>query len=91
MIPFQKHSPTSRDAAKSITKNTKTVLHDLLLAVLQDNPAGLTDEEMQTLVPMNPSTQRPRRIELYRALKIRPSGVKGVTRSGRTAVVWVLT
>jgi hypothetical protein len=61
---------------------------DLLRDVL---PHGLTDEQMQTYLGMNPSTQRPRRIELVRSGLVVDSGFKRPTRSGRDATVWRAT
>ena len=53
---------------------------------------GATDDEMQAAMGLNPSTQRPRRIELERQGFIRqdPEGRTRETRSGRQAVVWVM-
>lgn len=46
---------------------------------------------MQTCLGMNPSTQRPRRIELVKAgLVIGPEGLTRKTSSGRKAQVWKL-
>jgi len=52
---------------------------------------GRTDEEIQTYLKMNPSTERPRRIELVESGHVRDSGVRRPTRSGRQANVWVAT
>lgn len=52
---------------------------------------GMTDEEMQRELQMNPSTQRPRRVELVEGGWVEDSGRRRVTRSRRSAVVWVLT
>jgi hypothetical protein len=51
---------------------------------------GATDEEIQFVVGMNPSTQRPRRIELVRMGLVRDSGTTRLTRAGRKATVWVI-
>jgi transcription initiation factor IIE alpha subunit len=58
-----------------------------VLELLQVTPDGLTDEEMQTRLGMNPSTQRPRRIELARRGMVVEAGTRR-TSSGRMAVVW---
>lgn len=50
-------------------------------------PDGLTDEEIQLHLRMNPSTERPRRGELADAGLIAPIG-KRKTRSGRGAAIW---
>jgi predicted ArsR family transcriptional regulator len=46
-----------------------------------------TDEEMQELLGMGSSTQRPRRVELWEAGLIEQCGTKP-TKSGRTAALW---
>lgn len=50
---------------------------------------GATDEELQNILLMNPSTQRPRRVELVEGGWIEDSGRRRKTRSRREAVVWV--
>lgn len=86
-LPFQPHSDTSRAAAESkrFTAGTdKARVLELLTGCL----SGLTDEEMQRKLKMNPSTQRPRRIELMMEEKVRNSGKTRNTSSGRPAVIW---
>ena len=53
---------------------------------------GATDDEIQHAMGLNPSTQRPRRVELEMQGFIRadPEGRTRETRSGRQAVVWVM-
>ena len=58
-----------------------------VLELLTATPEGLTDEEMQRLLEMNPSTQRPRRIELARRGLVVECGTRR-TASGRMATVW---
>jgi DNA-binding IclR family transcriptional regulator len=58
-----------------------------VLELLAATPGGLTDEEMQTRLGMNPSTQRPRRIELARRGLVVEGGTRR-TASGRMATVW---
>jgi len=78
---------TSAQAAESMTPKTLNALQRQVLALLQATPAGLTDEQMQTLLAMNPSTQRPRRIELARRGLIVTAGTRK-TKSNRNADVW---
>jgi hypothetical protein len=86
--PFERHSPTSFDAAKAIEPKAGT-LRKKLLAKLREFPIyGLTDQQMQCMTNMDPSTQRPRRIELLNAKLIEDSGTTRATASGRQAVVW---
>jgi hypothetical protein len=86
--PAQAHSETSREAAEAIKPKVND-LHRMVLDALRGATDGLTDEEMQELIPMKPSTQRPRRIELCKLGLVRDSGRTRKTRSCRKAVVWV--
>jgi hypothetical protein len=87
--PAQRHSPTSQAAAKSIEPRLGE-MQRVVLAFLKDRGVqGATDEEMQQGLAMNPSSQRPRRIELLRKGLIRKSYAKRQTLAGRDAVVWL--
>jgi transcription initiation factor IIE alpha subunit len=68
-------------------RGSVTAMQRRVLELLQATPDGLTDEEMQTRLEMNPSTQRPRRIELARRGMVVEAGTRR-TSSGRMAVVW---
>ena len=85
--PAVNGSITSAQAADSLGPQTLNAMQRRVLAVLQANPAGLTDEEMQHKLGMNPSTQRPRRIELARRGLVVEAGTRK-TASGRMASVW---
>lgn len=87
--PFQRHSATSAEAAAKIEKRIGP-MHRRILELLAKYPGGLTDDAMQTLLEMNPSTQRPRRIELASYGRIVPTDTTQLTRSGRAAQVWKL-
>ena len=88
-IPHQPHSPTSIAAAE----DAEVFAGSCLRAVFDDfrtrGSYGATDEEQQDGLDMNPSTQRPRRIELVQRGLVHDSGRTRPTRSGRAAVVWV--
>ena len=84
--PYQRHSQTSKQAAKEINPHLNG-LQTKVLDLLAGQPAGLTDEQMQIVLGMNPSTQRPRRIELMKLGLITEAGTRK-TRSGRNAVIW---
>ena len=88
-VPVQSHSKTSRQAGKEIKLAVGTLRSRVLAFLLQRGEHGATDGEMQAALSMNPSTQRPRRIELVNAGLVKDSGVKRKTESGRSAVVWV--
>ncbi len=47
-----------------------------------------TDQEIQEVLELDPSTERPRRVELVRMFLVRDSGLRRLTRSGRHATVW---
>jgi predicted ArsR family transcriptional regulator len=47
----------------------------------------VTDEQIAQITKMNPSTARPRRLELEKAGRIEAAGITK-TRSGRRAVAW---
>lgn len=78
---------TSAMAADSLSSATLNATQRRVLELLMSWPEGLTDEEMQTRLGMNPSTQRPRRVELVRRGLVVEAGTRRTT-SGRLAVVW---
>jgi hypothetical protein len=82
--PYQAHSRESRQAAESMSGKTST-LRDQVLQALRIRP--MTDEELSTALALNPSTCRPRRIELVQRGQVKSVGtVKGA--SGRSMNVW---
>jgi transcription initiation factor IIE alpha subunit len=85
--PSVNGSITSAKAADSLGPATLNAMQRQVLALLQATPGGLTDEEMQRQLEMNPSTQRPRRIELARRGLVVDAGTRR-TASGRMATVW---
>jgi predicted ArsR family transcriptional regulator len=84
--PAQQHSRTSMQAADSLDAKALNALQRKVLAWLVENGPA-TDEEMQEGLGMNPSTQRPRRIELAKRGLVVEAGTKRAA-SGRMAVVW---
>lgn len=64
-------------------------LHERIVRRLVDG--GLTDEELQERLGMAANTERPRRVELEEAGRVIDSGQRRKTKSGRAAVVWILT
>lgn len=86
-LPFQPHSGTSREAAEAMRPDAagdRAAVLGLLSRVL----VGMTDEEIQCALKLNPSTERPRRIELVGRGQVRDSGKKRRTKSGRMATIW---
>ena len=84
-VPFQGHSGTSREVAERLT-NVVTRRLAVLNAIREHG--GLTDEEIQRVLSMPSSTQRPRRVELVSMGFIIDSGMTRQTRARRSAVVW---
>lgn len=83
-------SVTSAKAADSLGPATLNAMQLRVLRFLQTCLGGATDEEMQLALGMNPSTQRPRRIELARRGLVVEAGTRK-TASGRMACVWQAT
>ncbi len=88
--PYQRHSPTSADAAEQIAESAGT-LRAKVLRYITGCADGATDEQCQVALDMNPSTQRPRRGELQARGLIVDSGRVRRVRSGRNATIWVAT
>jgi hypothetical protein len=87
-LPFQRGSETSRQAAEQAAPSAKTLRAAVLRHIAGKGAFGATDEEIALALQLNPSTARPRRIELVDRGEVRDSGAKRETRSGRLAVVW---
>lgn len=88
-LKAQAHSATSKaaaQAAESVSPTQRQLVHSLIALA---GERGLTDEEIQTASDLNPSTERPRRVELVDAGFVMDSGRTRKTSSGRNAVVWV--
>jgi hypothetical protein len=86
--PFQAHSATSHAAAESIELNAGTLRLKVYDFLLEQGPIGATDEEIGECLDMRGNTVRPRRRELQVANHVIDSGLRRLTRSGRSAVVW---
>jgi predicted ArsR family transcriptional regulator len=84
--PSVRGSSTSAAAADSLAPQTLNRLHRLVLEFIRDHGPA-TDEEIAAGLAMNPSTARPRRIELVRRGLVVRGGVRK-TASGRNADVW---
>jgi transcription initiation factor IIE alpha subunit len=84
--PFVRNSVTSEQAAIGIVSKASTLRERVYALLVERGP--MTDEQMQDVLEMNPSTQRPRRIELVQDGRVVDSGEVGLTKSGRQAVLW---
>ena len=87
--PAQHGSPTSQAAAALIEPTAGTLRAQVLAYLRERGDAGATDEEMQIALSMNPSTQRPRRIELEKLGHVLRTTHTRKTTSGRDAVVFI--
>ena len=85
---YQSHSPTSAEAAEKAEPKAGTWRACVLRAIRAHGKIGVTDDDLQFVLNLNPSTLRPRRIELVNAGLVEDSGETRKTRSGRQAVVW---
>lgn len=85
--PSVNGSITSAAAADALDSTTLNAMQRRVLRFLETCLGGATDEEMQLALGMNPSTQRPRRIELERFGLVVKDGTRRTT-SGRMACVW---
>jgi predicted ArsR family transcriptional regulator len=92
-----KHQRPGAAASTQITSawlavpTTGTDRLKVLAEIVSRGERGATDDEMQVALGMNPSTQRPRRVELVERGWLFESEEKRATRSGRPAAVWKLT
>lgn len=87
--PAQLHSDTSRAARDAIEPRAATLRRAVLEFIRGRGSDGATDEECQDGLGMNPSTQRPRRVELVMTGLVADSGRTRKTKSNRNATVWV--
>lgn len=83
--PSVNGSVTSAAAADSLSGKTLNALQRRVLEFIAWRAS--TDEEIATELSMNPSTVRPRRIELVRRGLVVQDGTRR-TASGRMATVW---
>lgn len=86
--PFQRHSDTSREAADAMKYSAETLRETVFNYLNYRGAEGATDEEIQDDLDMAGNTERPRRRELQEAGKVRDSGMRRTTKTGRQAVVW---
>ena len=86
-IAYQGHSTTSERAAQQIAGGADSLRRRVLDFLQANGPSS--DDEIQEALGMNPSTERPRRIELCKLGLVRDSGLQGKTRSGRACTLWV--
>ena len=89
--PYVDGSSTSYLTAQQISAYSPNLRTRVLAFLMRRGGHGATDEEIQDALDMNPSTERPRRVELVDAGFVRDSGETRPTHSGNGAVVWEAT
>lgn len=87
--PAVQSSPTSMAAADAIGDRLNTLQRSVVAFLKARGEHGATDEEIAAGLQMNPSTARPRRIELVRRGLVVEAGTRK-TKSGRYATAWRL-
>ena len=89
--PPHQERDTSYKAAVSVLEDAATLRASVFRYIRKRGRRGATDHEVQRDLNMNPSTQRPRRIELVQKGVVVDSGQRRKTPSNRDAAVWVAT
>ena len=87
--PYVKTSDTSKAAAKELSPKKCAMDRQAIMDALRASPLGLTDWEIHAITKIDESSCRPRRIDLVRQKRVYDSGRRGITPSGRKAVIWV--
>ena len=88
-MKYIKNRPTSVEAAMFAHTFAGKAREMVFLHILREGIRGATDEEIQNALEMNPSTARPRRIELEELRLIADSGKVRINKSGARAIVWI--
>jgi hypothetical protein len=92
--PPSEDSDTSRAAAKSMTVTSNSMRGKVLTLIEEGmffGVTGATDDEVEDYTGWLHQTVSARRRELVLLGKIKDSGMRRKTRSGRQATVWVLS
>jgi hypothetical protein len=87
--PYVKHSATSKIAAKRMEKKVDAQRERVFQHIDTSDALGATDQEMQDALGLSSQSEGPRRVELWKADRIRDSERTRKTRAGNPAVVWV--
>ena len=87
--PFVAGSTTSEQAATEIKGAVANYREQVYQCIAEHGPC--TDEEIADRTGINPSTARPRRVDLMRQGRVRASENTRATRSGRQAQAWTVT
>jgi hypothetical protein len=88
--PPSEDSDTSRAAAKSMTVTSNSMRGQVLSIIDRYLVTGRTDDELEEYTGWRHQTVSARRRELVLLGKVKDSGKRRKTRSGRSATVWVV-
>jgi hypothetical protein len=89
MPPYVRNSDTSKGAAVSMVADART-LRDAVAALVKQRAArGATCHEVEWALKLSHQTASARIRELVLAGKLKDSGMRRPTASGRTAAVWI--
>lgn len=81
---------TRREAKRAIEPRSSKLQDAVLGAIRAAGPRGATDDELEVALDLRHQTLSARRRELVQSERIVDSGETRKTRSGRSAVVWVV-
>ena len=87
IMPPSSNSTTSKEAAKEIEPHVPNLRE--IVYMIYSRPDGATDEQVCIATGLSGNTVRPRRSEILAAGRIKDSGERRKTMSGRNAIVWV--
>ena len=82
---------TEREAARAVLPLSAKARRRVFDHLTVCGGEGATDIELADRLGMNPSTVRPRRLELVESGVVVDSGETRLTSSGRRAVVWIVS
>ncbi len=84
-------SVTSRQAAELARPFAAQQQEQVFQAIAQSGANGMTDQEVEDSLGIAGNSVRPRRMALWKAGRVKDSGNLRLTKSGRSAVVWIVT
>lgn len=88
--PFQMHSATSFEAAKSMRADATSLRAKVFRMIRDSGARGMTDAELYEQFPKRAQNSiRPRRVELSRSGHLIGTDRTRKTPSGRMATVWI--
>ena len=91
-LPYQRHSATSRAAAREAEAGAATDEGQVLAYLRSILPAGATDAQIRKATGLGENSYRARRIRLVERGLVRDSGTtRENPESKKRAVVWVAT